>query len=218
MDFRDYFPIWNKLTADEQKFIEDSVIFTRAKKGDVVHNGGIECTGLILVRSGQLRAYFLSEEGREITLYRLFERDMCMLSASCIMKSIQFDVTISAEKDTELWIIPPYVYQKIMSRSAVVANYTNELMATRFSEVMWLIEQIMWKSLDRRLAGFLLSETDIEGSNTLALTHEAIASHIGSTREVVTRMLKYFQTEGLVRLSRGKIEVLDPQKLHLFSK
>ena len=94
-----------------------------------------------------------------------------------------------------------------------MANYTNELMAARFSDVMWLIEQIMWKSLDKRVAAFLLEESAIEGSRELKLTHEAIANHLGSHREVITRMLRYFQSEGLVRLSRGRITILDEKKL-----
>ena len=108
-----------------------------------------------------------------------------------------------AEKDTDLWIIPAEIYKGIMKDSAPVANYTNELMATRFSDVMWLIEQIMWKSLDKRVASFLLEETSIEGTNELKITHETIANHLGSHREVITRMLRYFQVEGLVKLSRG---------------
>ena len=175
-------------------------------------------TGLLLVKSGQLRTYILSDEGREITLYRLFDMDMCLLSASCIMRSIQFEVTIEAEKDTDLWIIPAEIYKGIMKESAPVANYTNELMATRFSDVMWLIEQIMWKSLDKRVASFLLEETSIEGTNELKITHETIANHLGSHREVITRMLRYFQGEGLVRLSRGKITILDSKGLETLQR
>ena len=129
------------------------------------------------------------------------------------MRSIQFEVTIEAEKDSQLWIIPPEVYQRLMEESAPVANYTNELMASRFSEVMWLMEQIMWKSLDKRLAAFLLEEAAIEGTDELKITHETIANHLGSHREVITRMLRYFQSEGMVKLSRGLVVILDEGKL-----
>ena len=213
MEFQNYFPIWNKLNAAHRGQILDTLITRTAKKGTVIHNGGNDCTGLLLVKSGQLRAYILSDEGREITIYRLFDRDMCLFSASCMMRSIQFEVTIAAEKDTDLWIIPVEVYQSIMAESAPVANYTNELMATRFSDVMWLIEQIMWKSLDKRVAAFLLEEISIEGTDTLKITHEIIANHLGSPREVITRMLKYFQNEGMVKLSRGTVEITDAEKL-----
>lgn len=213
MDFQHYFPVWDKLTPAQQDRILSGVMERTVRKGTVVHNGGLECTGLLLVKSGQLRAYILSDEGREITIYRLFDMDMCLLSASCIMRSIQFDVTIEAEKDTELWVIAPGVYQSVMEESAPVANYTNELMATRFSDVMWLMEQIMWKSLDKRVAAFLLEEAAIEGTKQLKITHEAVANHLGSHREVITRMLRYFQNEGAVKLSRGAIEIIDADKL-----
>ncbi len=213
MDFQNYFPIWNKLTTSQQEQLLGGLMERNVSKGTVLHNGNMDCTGLLLVKTGQLRAYILSDEGREITIYRLFDRDMCLFSASCIMRSIQFDVTIEAEKDTVIWIIPADIYQGIMAEFAPVANYTNELMATRFSDVMWLVEQIMWKSLDKRVAEFLLEETSIEGTNTLKITHEAIANHLGSHREVITRMLRYFQSEGMVNLSRGTVEIADTHKL-----
>ena len=213
MNFPDYFPIWDQLNQDQQGRLQNSVALRSAPKGTVLHNGDMDCTGLLLVKSGQLRAYILSDEGREITLYRLFDRDMCLFSASCMMRSIQFEVTIEAEKDSRLWIIPPEVYQRLMEESAPVANYTNELMASRFSEVMWLMEQIMWKSLDKRLAAFLLEEAAIEGTDELKITHETIANHLGSHREVITRMLRYFQNEGMVKLSRGMVAILDREKL-----
>ena len=213
MTFQDYFPIWNKLQTDQQDRIRSNLNFRTVKKGTILHNGDMDCTGLLLVKAGQLRAYILSDEGREITIYRLFDRDLCLFSASCIMRSIQFEVTIQAEKDTDLWVIPAEVYQDIMETSAPVANYTNELMASRFSEVMWLMEQVMWKSLDKRVAAFLLEESRIEGTEELRLTHETIANHLGSHREVITRMLRYFQSEGMIKLSRGAVRILDPVRL-----
>ena len=213
MTFQEAFPVWNKLHSGQQDLILSNLRFQAVKKGTMLHNGDAECTGLLLVKSGQLRAYILSDEGREITLYRLFDRDLCLFSASCIMRSIQFEVSIEAEKDTDLWVIPAAVYQRIMEESAPVSNYTNELMASRFSEVMWLMEQVMWKSLDKRVADFLLEEAAIEGTSELKLTHEIIANHLGTHREVITRMLRYFQNEGMVKLSRGMVAILDREKL-----
>ena len=213
MEFQSCFPVWDQLSADQQSRILDSLVFREIKKGTVIHNGNADCTGLLLVKSGQLRAYILSDEGREITIYRLFDQDICLFSASCMLRSAQFDITIEAEKDTGLWVIPAETYRSIMERSAPLSNYTNEIMAARFSEVMWLVEQIMWKSMDKRVAAFLLEESAIEGTDRLSITHETIANHLGTHREVVTRMLRYFQGEGMVKLSRGVIELLDEQKL-----
>ena len=95
----------------------------------------------------------------------------------------------------------------------MVANYANQLISSRFSEVMWLMEQIMWKSFDKRLAAFLLEEARLEDSPVLKITHEKIASHMGTAREVVTRMLRYFQNEGMVTLTRGTVEITDREKL-----
>ncbi|MGI6256132.1 MAG: Crp/Fnr family transcriptional regulator [Acutalibacter sp.] len=213
MTFQDYFPIWERLTPDQKNRLLSELTMRSVKGGTTLHNGNLDCNGLLLIRSGQLRAYILSEEGREITLYRLFDRDICLFSASCMLRSIQFEITIEAEKDTEFWVIPTQVYHDLMLESAPVANYTNELMASRFSEVMWLMEQVMWKSLDKRVASFLLQESSIEGTSGLKITHETIAHHLGSHREVITRMLRYFQSEGLVKLSRGMVTILDQEKL-----
>ena len=218
MDFSQYFPIFHQLTPAQQQKLLSAVTLRSVKKGDVVHNGAIECTGLVLVRSGQLRAYMLSSEGREITLYRLFDRDICLLSAACMISSLQFEVTISAEKDTDVYIVSPVLYKQLMQESVQIANYTNELMATRFSEVMWLVEQIMWNSLDKRVASFLLEESLIEGTPQLKITHETIANHLGTHREVITRMLRYFQSEGMVRLTRGAVEITNARQLEALCK
>lgn len=218
MELQEYFPMWDQLTPIQQSKLQDSLISKKVSKGTMLHNGSLDCTGLLLINSGQLRTYILSEEGREITLYRLFDRDICLFSASCIMHSIQFEVFIEAEKDTELLIIPPGIYKNLMETSAAIANYTNELMAARFSDVMWLIEQIMWKSLDKRVASFLLEESSIESTDTLKITHETIANHLGTHREVITRMLRYFQNEHMVSLSRGTVTISNKEKLQALCK
>ena len=211
MEFQHLCPIWDKLTESQRKLVSSSIVPRTLGKGAVLHDGSADCAGLVLIKSGQLRAYILSEDGREITLYRLLDQDICLFSASCVMRSVQFEIMIAAEKESEVFILPPYIFKKIMEESAPLANDVNELMATRFSEVMWLIEQIMWKSVDKRLANFLLEETALEDSDVLKLTHEAIANHLGTAREVVTRMLRYFQNEGYVNLTRGTVEIVDRQ-------
>ena len=218
MCFSEFFPVYSKLTPEEKSAISSAAVLKKIPAGTLISSGSADCLGLMLIRSGQLRAFIMSEDGREITVYRLFERDICLFSASCIIRSLQFDISIAAEKDTEAWIIPADIYKSLMNSSAAIANYTNEIMADRFNNVMWLIEQIMWKSFDKRLASFLYEESIIENSNLLRLTHEKIAAHLGTAREVVTRMLKYFQEEGVVRISRGAVEITDPKKLSDMSK
>ena len=213
MEFSKYFPVWDKISEKHKRIVEENVILRKVEKGSIIHNGDIECTGLLLVKTGQLRAFIISDEGKEISIYRLFEYDICLFSAACIMNSIQFDITVEAEKNSEFWIIPSDIYKQIMQESLTVANFTNELMASRFSDVMWLMEQIMWRSFDKRLAEFILEETSIEGSSSIKITHEMIGNHLGNPCEVVTRMLRYFQSEGMIKLSRGTIEIVDKDKI-----
>ena len=218
MTLANYFPIWSKLTADQQQRIESASEYVKFKSGTVIHNGSMDCLGLLVIRTGQLRAYILSEEGREITITRLFEMDICLFSASCVMPNMQFEIIIEAEKDTELWVVPACLYKDLMDESLPVAVYSNGLITNHFSELMWLVEQIMWKSFDKRLAKFLLEESALEDTLSLKITHEKIANHMGSAREVVTRMLRYFQNEGLVRLTRGTVELTDMKGLESLSE
>ena len=166
-----------------------------------------------MVKSGQLRAYLLSEGGREITICRFFEMDICLFSASCVMPNMMFDVFIEAEKDTEIFVIPACLYQNLMDESLPLSTYSRDLITNHFSEVMWLMEQIMWRSFDKRLAGFLVEEARIEETDSLKITHEKIAAHMGTAREVVTRMLRWFQSEGMVKLTRGTVELTDKKAL-----
>lgn len=215
MNYSQYFPIWNKLTADQQAHILSVSEFRHVKSGTVLHDGGPECMGLILVRSGQLRAYMLSDEGREVTICRFFDMDICLFSASCVMPNMQFDIFIAAEKDCDLWIIPACLYKNLMEESLPVASYSCDLICNHFSELMWLMEQIMWRRFDERLAKFLLEESRLECSDVLLMTHDKIANHLGTAREVVTRMLRYFQSEGMVKLTRGAVEITSRKKLSL---
>ena len=217
MNFAAYLPFWEKLTAEQQQRITDVIEFRNVKKGSHIHDSSAECLGLVAVKDGQLRAYILSEDGREITIGRLFAYDISLLSASCVMPDLQFNVMIEAEKDTQFWSIPACLFKNLVDESLAVSNYSRSLLSGNFSDLMWLMEQIMWKSFDKRLAAFLLEESRLEESPVLHITHEKIASHLGTAREVVTRMLRYFQNEGLVKLTRGTIEITDFKRLQSLS-
>lgn len=208
-----YLPIWKQLTKEDQRALEQAAVFRSVPKGTILHNGSADCIGVLVIKSGQLRSFIVSDEGKEVTLYRLLERDICLFSAACMMSSIRFEVTIEAEKDSEVWLIQTEYYHEVMERSAPLANYTCQILASRFSEVMWLMDQLLFKRFDARLATFLLEESAIEGSDSLDITHEKIANHMGTAREVVTRMLKYFQEERMVSLTRGGVTLQDRAKL-----
>lgn len=206
-------PFFNALEPVQQELLENSITLKKIAAGTVMHGGADDLDGLFLVKKGQARAFIVSESGKEITLYRLLERDMCIFSASCMLRDISFEILVEAEKETEAFLIPSAVYQKLMQNSLAVSDYTNRLMSSRFSDVMWVMEQVLFMSFDKRLALFLLEQSNIEGSNRLIITHENIARHMGTAREVVTRMLKYFAAEGMVELFRGGVILKNPDKL-----
>ena len=207
------FPCWKKLTPAQQMRVKNAAEEKLFLKGQVLHHGSEDCSGLFLVKSGRLRAYIVSDSGKEITLYRLSGWDICLFSAACIMKNISFAIYVQAEKDTLAYVIPADLYEDLMQTSLPIADYTSQLMASRFSDVVWIMEQVLFTSFDVRLASFLLEQSDMEDSLTLPLTHDEIARHLGSAREVVTRMLKYFADEDIVQLARGKITVKNKEKL-----
>ena len=213
MEFAPYIPFWRELTPQQQERIAGVIEYRTVKKGTRIHDSSSECLGLVLVHSGQLRTYILSEDGREVTISRLLEYDVSLLSASCVMPDMQFNVMIEAEKDSSFWSIPSCLFKELLEASLAVSNYARNLLSSNFSDLMWLMEQIMWKSMDKRLAVFLLEEARLENSLLLSLTHEKIAAHLGTAREVVTRMLRYFQSEGMLKLTRGTIQLTEPDKL-----
>lgn len=212
--FENYIPFWDKLTDKQKILLSDSIKVKAFLKGDMLHDGSNRCDGFIVVTSGQLRAFTVSEEGKELTMYRLFPHDMCLFSASCIMNNIEFDVMVQGEENGKLIIIPSDVYKELMEQSIHVANYTNQLMASRFSDVMWLIDQIINKKMDQRIGALIYEEFKLNDSKKVQMTHEELANHLGTAREVVTRILKVLQQDGIIVLSRGTIEVKDENKLY----
>ena len=213
MEYEKYLPVWKELTPEQRERIAGVIEYREVKKGTHIHDSSADCLGLMIVKSGQLRTYILSEDGREITISRLFEYDVSLLSASCVMPDMQFNIMIEAEKDSAFWSIPACLFKNLVDESLAVSNFSRNLLSSNFSELMWLMEQIMWKSVDKRLAAFLIEECQLEGSQVLKVTHERIANHLGTAREVITRMLRYFQSEGMVQLTRGTIEITDKSKL-----
>jgi len=211
--FATHFPFWQHLSSNEQEGLCNNLTQVTYKKGEHVHSGNNDCNGVMFLKQGHLRVFMLSDEGREITIYRMFKGDTCMLSASCVLSNITFDVFIDAEDNSEVLMLNSKFFDKLLNENIYVENYTYKLMAKRFSDVMWSMQQILFTSFDKRLAKFLMDEFNKSVSNEIKLTHEQIAKYMGSAREVVSRMLKYFESEGFVELSRGDIKLLNRARL-----
>lgn len=210
--YSEIFPFWNEIEQTDKEFICRNSSVQAYKQGTNIHNGN-ECSGVILVRSGSLRLYIMSENGKDITLYRLHKGDMCMLSASCVLQAITFDVFVDAEEDSECYIISGSAFAEISAKNPEIKIFALETAVSRFSDVMWIMQQILFMSMDKRLAIFLTDEAARRNSDTVPLTHEQIAKYIGSAREVVSRMLKYFANEGIVENSRKGIKIIDKKRL-----
>lgn len=206
-------PFWKLLTDSEKELVQQNAVIRLYKKGTRVYSSERECLGMLFVMQGEMRAYLLSEEGREVTLFRIYPNDLCVLSASCVISQISFDTQMSAQKDTEALIIPPNIVLLLKEKNLSVRCFLYELATKRFSDVMWAMQQILFKRLDQRLALFLMQESQRLGTDTIHMTHEQIAQQISSAREAVARMLKQFSEDGLVELKRGAIRLLDQKGL-----
>lgn len=210
--FKDMFPFWNEISEEDRDYICKNSLALTYPKGANVHDG-TGCSGIFFVRSGCLRIYMMSEEGKDITLYRLHSGDFCMLSASCVLQAITFDVLIDAEENSECYVIDGQAFSVVADKNPNIKIFSLETAVSRFSDVMWVMQQILFMSMDKRLAIFLLDESVRLNSDTIALTHEQIAKYMGSAREVVSRMLKYFSNEGIVEVSRKGVKILDKNRL-----
>lgn len=210
--FKESFPFWEGITEAEREHICNNSFALSYPKGTTIHDG-TECSGVFFVRKGCLRVYMMSEEGRAVTLYRLHEGDMCMLAASCVLQAITFDVMIDAEENSECYVVSGSAFSEVSENNPDIKIFALETAVNRFSDVMWVMQQILFMSMDKRLAIFLLDEYSRTGSDVISLTHEQIAKYMGSAREVVSRTLKYFSGEGIVEASRKGVKILDIKRL-----
>lgn len=210
--YNEIFPFWNEIPEADRDYLCQNSYEITYPKGKNIHDGN-ECYGVILVCSGSLRLYMMSDEGKDITLYRLYQGDLCMLSASCVLEAITFDVFVDAEEDSECYVINGSAFAALSERNPDIKIFALETAVSRFSDVMWVMQQVLFMSMDKRLAVFLLDESTRIGSDTIVLTHGQIARYMGSAREVVSRMLKYFASEGIVDVSRKGIKILNKKRL-----
>ena len=213
MPIADLLPFWQTLSEADRMLLQKHAQSAFVTAGAVFRETAGEAPGVMAVKSGRLRVYILSSNGRELTLYRLQAGEICILPASCLLPDLPFEVMVEAERETALWILPSSILRDLAGRCLPVASWSSRLLADRLATVTACISQLLWKNLDSRLAAFLLEESRMEQSPMLRLTHERLAGHLGTAREVVTRILHQLQRDGLIRLTRGSVELLDPEGL-----
>ena len=213
MKIENLYPFWKNLTDAEKRVVEQAVFKESYSKGMLMHRTEDSCKGLITVLSGQLRTYIVSEEGREVTLFRVNAEEVCVLSASCLMDTITFDVLIEATEETEVLVFPSAYLNQLIQQNPQVELFLYKSATEKFSDVMWTMQQILFLKIDQRVARFLWDEMVQKSSMTLSITHDEIARYIGSAREVVTKVLKYMVKEQVLELKRGTIILIDKEKL-----
>ena len=206
-------PFWKELIETQQQMLLENTAQEAYAKGMLLHIDGGECTGVQIVKQGQVRVYITSPGGGEITLYRLIEGDVSILSASCMIKGMDISLDMMMESDAVLCTIPKEIYKQLNDANPAVKDYTMEMVSERFSDVMWLFNQYVFSNAASRLADAILEHRALAGEEKFAITHDVLSRDLGTAREVVTRLLKQFQTEGYVKLSRGYIEVLNVKAL-----
>ena len=205
-------PFWDNLTDDQRQTARSAARIVPYEKGDMIHSCTGECLGLIAVQTGKIRAYMTSEDGREIALYRLFEGDACVLAASCVIRQITFDVQLVADVDTELLVLNAHTFSLLSKQNVYVECCMYKLATERFSDVMWSMQQLLFTSFDKRLAQHLWDESE-QGREPIRATHEQLAKDTGAVRETVTRMLRSFAEDGMVKLGRGTVTIMDRDKM-----
>ena len=212
--FSQMLPFWEHLTPQEQMALREASVPSTLPKGTITHRADQDCKGILLLLSGQLRAFLLSEEGREVTLYRVREGETCVLSSSCLMDAIVFDVLIEAIEETHVITLPVTALSPLAQQRPEIELFLYKTASERFSDIMWTMQQILFMGMDRRAAIFLWDESAQKGP-VLRITHDEMARYIGSAREVVTKVLKYFVQEGIVALRRGGRENASSTKISL---
>lgn len=207
------FDFYGLLTQEQKELATRSTQRTEFAKGQVVHRHGDACVGIILVRKGTLRFSVLSEEGREITLFQADPGHCCVLSAACVLHSLDLESQVTAETPAQADILPAAVLAQLMAANKDLEREIFRYATFQYASALRTMERIVFFSLEKRLALFLREESVRRNSMSFRVTHEGIARCIGSSREVVTRMLNQFAGRGIVELGRGIVRILDEKAL-----
>ena len=198
-------PFWANLTSEEKAIVSQRAITKRFNKDQIVSSNSSACLGIILIMSGGIRVSLISDEGREITLYRAYANEFCVSTASCVVHQLNFDAIVTAEEDTSVLVIPSAVCSRLMESNIHVRAFVFERETERYSQTIWAIQQMLFKKLDQRLASYLIDAYKANSKPEVKKTQEEIARDINSAREVVARMLKDFAAKGFVEIKRGAI-------------
>ncbi len=207
-------PFWEHLAPEQKAALLEQARQVHYASGQPVVSETSDCLGMLFILRGTLRIYLQAEDGRQITIYRLHTGEPCVLSASCALSAITFDVLIDTETDCDLLLIPSIFFSKLMRENIYLEAFAYRMTTEHFSSVMGAMERIFFMTLEQRVAAFLIDESAELGTASIPFTQEKLAMAIGSAREAVSRILKQFSKDGSVSLSRGCIQILDKNALY----
>ena len=198
-------PFWGNLSSEEKAIVSQRALTKRFNKDQIASSNSSACLGIILILSGGIRVSLISDEGREITLYRAKAGEFCVSTASCVIRQLTFEAIVTAEDDTTVLVIPSPITSRLMESNIHVRAFIFERETERYSQTIWAIQQMLFKKFDQRLASYFINAYESNGNAEIKKTQEEIARDINSAREVVARMLKDFAAKGFVEIKRGKI-------------
>ena len=198
-------PFWANLSSEEKAIVSQRAITKRFNKDQLVSSNSSACLGIILILSGGIRVSLISDEGREVTLYRAHANEFCVSTAFCVIQQLTFEAIVTAEEDTTVLVIPSSVCARLMDSNIHVRAFVFESSTKRYSQTIWAIQQMLFKRFDQRLAAYIIDAYLSTGKPEIKKTQEEIARDVNSAREVVARMLQEFAAKGLVEIKRGRI-------------
>ena len=201
------------LTDEERQRMEQCAYIRTCAKGSLIYSPEQECLGLVMVLSGEVRAVMLSQEGREIVLYRLKSGDSDVLSASCVVNQITFDTQMTGDSDCRLLIVLVVCLSNFKENTLPVRCFIFEKLGEKFSDVMHQMQKILFTPVDVRLSGAIKDHMEKCGKSEITITHQQLADEINTSREVVSRLLKRMELNGIIHLGRGKIMVANKSRL-----
>ncbi len=206
-------PFWHMLDSREKEYIRSNTSEISCRRGTLMYSHDMACLGVIYILRGRLRVAAISEEGREVTLFRLSAGDHCVFAAACALSQITIQTEMVTEEDTEMLAIGPQAYNKVMQENPELKCATYELILKRMSKVTDVMSRMLFERVDFRLAKYLLNESCGKDSDTINKTQESIAAELNTAREVVARLLKRFAKDGLITVMRGKIRIVNREEL-----
>jgi len=206
-----YFPFLQEATADFRHKFYQAITLAHVPQGHTIASEGAECAQLALVINGQVRVYKLGASGREITLYRINDGDSCILTASCIMSHAPFPAIAVAESDIEAIMIPAHFATAWMTESQPWCGFVFGLVSRRLADVISVLDSVAFQRMDVRIASYLADKA--QHGSRLNITHHEIATELGSSREVIGRILKEFEKRHWVELGRGQLLIQDLSQL-----